>query len=75
MISDAYTREYDEREKNRRFVESLQRVGKTAERLGLSLSVLETAKRLTLRIHFSNGSKFLEFRKLENALAWAEKWK
>lgn len=77
MISDAYTREYDQREKQRKFHDSLNRVGMVAEKLGLELHAIEKAGRLTLLILYPEamgGAKFAEFRKLETALAWAQKW-
>lgn len=74
MINDDYTREYDRQERQRTLFANLDQVGRAAQRLGLQLFVISTAKRITLRILYPAGELFKEFRKIETALAWAQKY-
>lgn len=74
MISDAYTREYDERQRQINTQAELERIARTAQRLGLE-TILKIRPNLSFTITFQDGKKFKQFRKIETATRWADKWK
>lgn len=75
MISDAYTREYDERQRKKCFSAQIDNIAKTAMRFGCEMNIkLREMGGVTINIIMPNGEKLVQFRKLETALAWAQKW-
>lgn len=68
MISDEYTREYDERQQ-------INIIERAAHRFGCSTD----HKRhfdgcVTIRIYMPNGKLFHEFTEIEKAVEWAKRW-
>ena len=73
MIHDAYTREYDAHEESRNRMAAIDKIINTASRFGLQIEFHVRDTDVTTNL-FLNGKKFGQFRKLETALKWAEKW-
>lgn len=74
MISDEYTREYDERMKAKSIMDRLQFAGKVAEKLGLFMDAKYRGNDFTINLTFFDGRKYIQFRKLETAVAWSTKF-
>lgn len=74
MIHDAYTREYDERARHNAITNKLNKVVQVAKRFGCYTRIVMRKDDFTLHILLPDGKKFKEFRKLQTALDWANKW-
>lgn len=74
MISDEYTREYDERQRQQRRFDSLERVASVAKRFGCELSCTQKEDDVSISVYMPNGKLFHRFNKLATTVAWADRW-
>lgn len=75
MISDEYTREYDEMQKVRALNRKIDTVEATAKRFGCTMTMhIIDGNQININIYLPNGKLFHRFLKLQTAVDWAERW-
>lgn len=74
MISDAYTREYDEQQRVLELHRKHEKILNVAHRFGCEVIFKAWPDRINVNIMLPNGKLFHRFNTFEKALEWAERW-